>query len=403
MPDNSQVNNIVLKFHYYKPREQYKDGDDNIRKRDFVSCNGSYNYVSYVHSGASEQLPKDYEEYIGNKEKSCGAFNQKGLLNDEELKELRKQLQTTQSCIWDMVISFKAGFGEKYCRDYEQAFEFVKSELPKFFTRAGLDKDNIVWYAGLHENTEHFHIHISFFEKEPLYYANGNTLKYHSGKVDKEVLISSKFQFEKKLTNATAEIIRARKDLMEYYNIDMSKRQITMKGKKLLLELYEQLPKDGRISYDSDNMFLLRKKVDDTTEFFLKQNMQTKQTYYDFLFALADFQSWKLEREYKEADNYKQDLLRRLGNLTIQTAIRIGKINNEIEMLNINMPNYKAVKKNYRKSILDQIIDLMEEDSKIVQEKIYAFESYMKKLEYYRKQIEYEERRGKYKESEYEM
>ena len=72
-------------------------------------------------------------------------------------------------------------------------------------------------------------------------------------------------------------------------------------------------------------------------------------------------------------------------------------------MLNINMPNYKAVKKNYRKSILDQIIDLMEEDSKIVQEKIYAFESYMKKLEYYRKQIEYEERRWKQKDSEYEM
>ena len=167
MPDNSQANNIVLKFHYYKPREQYKDGDENIRKRDFVSCNGSYNYVSYVHSGASEQLPNDYEQYIGSKEKSCGAFNQKGLFNDEELKELRKQLQTTQSCIWDMVISFKAGFGEKYCRDFEQAFEFVKSELPKFFTRAGLDKDNIVWYAGLHENTEHRHIHISFFEKEP--------------------------------------------------------------------------------------------------------------------------------------------------------------------------------------------------------------------------------------------
>ena len=72
-------------------------------------------------------------------------------------------------------------------------------------------------------------------------------------------------------------------------------------------------------------------------------------------------------------------------------------------MLNINMPNYKAVKKNYRKSILDQIIDLMEEDSRIVQEKIYAFESYIKKLEYYRKQILYEEGRLRQKDSEYEM
>ena len=165
-------------------------------------------------------------------------------MTDEQLKELRTQLQSTNSCIWDMVISFKADFGEKYCRDFEQTFEFVKSELPKFFTRAGLDKDNIVWYEDLHENTEH--IHISFFEKESLYYTNGNTLKYHSRKVNKEVLISSKFQFEKKLTNATAKIVRARKDLMEYYNIDMSKSEITTKREKLLLELYEQLPKDGR-------------------------------------------------------------------------------------------------------------------------------------------------------------
>ena len=67
------------------------------------------------------------------------------------------------------------------------------------------------------------------------------------------------------------------------------------------------------------------------------------------------------------------------------------------------MQQYFAVKKNYRKSILDQIIDLMEEDSKIVQEKIYAFESYMKKLEYYRKQILYEEGRLRQKDCEYEM
>ena len=70
-----------------------------------------------------------------------------------------------------------------YCRDYEQAYNFIKKELPRFFTRAGLDKDNIIWYAGLHENTENKHIHISFFEKEPKFYKNNNELVFHSGKI----------------------------------------------------------------------------------------------------------------------------------------------------------------------------------------------------------------------------
>ena len=99
-------------------------------------------------------MPKDYTEYVGNSEKSCGVYGAKGLLSDDEKRELREMLRNTQSCIWDCVISFREEFGDEYCRDYEQAYNFLKKELPKFFTRAGLDKDNIVWYAGLHENTE---------------------------------------------------------------------------------------------------------------------------------------------------------------------------------------------------------------------------------------------------------
>ena len=55
------------------------------------------------------------------------------------------------------------------------------------------------------------------------------------------------------------------------------------------------------------------------------------------------------------------------------------------------------------KSLLDEIIELMEKNSRLVQEQFYAFEMHMKKLEYYRKQIEYEYSLANYKESEYEM
>lgn len=204
------TDNIVFKCYYYKPQEKYNPIKDasKIKKRDFVSCNGGYNYVSYVDTGAANKLPKDYADYVENSEKSRGVFGKDGLLNVEQKRDLRKQLRETQSCIWDMVISFREGFGNEYCRDYEQAYKFLVKELPKFFKRAGLDKDNIIWYAGLHENIENKHIHISFFEKEPKFFANGGKLKFHSGKIDKDVLLTSKVIFERALTNKSLKLLR---------------------------------------------------------------------------------------------------------------------------------------------------------------------------------------------------
>ena len=400
MADNSQTNNIVLKCHYYKPNNT---NEEYAKHRDFVSCNGSYNYLSYIHTGSTEQAPKDYEEYVGNKEKSCGLFNQNGLMNDEQIKELKQSLQTTQSVIWDMVISFREEFGNNYCRDYDQAYEFMKSEMPRFLKKAGLNPDNIVWYAGLHENTENKHIHVLFFEKEPLYYANGNNLKFHSGKIAKNVLIDSKFMFEKKLTNATAQLIKDRKNLLDSYNVEMTKTQIARKGKKLLLELYTLLPSEGRISYDSENMLPLKQKVDEVTKYFIGKNKQISKAYFDFASDVMDFKLWKKTREYMQGDNLMEDIMRRLGNKTIQTAIKVGKKHYGIERLNLKTPNYKAIKKRYRKNILDELLDLMENNARVIQDEMDFFERYHNKLEYYRKQIEYENSHSKSRYSDYEM
>lgn len=324
-------------------------------------------------------------------------------MNDKQIKELKQSLRTTQSVIWDMVISFREEFGNNYCRDYDQAYEFMKSEMPRFLKKAGLNPDNIVWYAGLHENTENKHIHVSFFEKEPLYYANGNNLKFHSGKIAKNVLIDSKFMFEKKLTNATAQLIKNRKNLLDSYNVEMTKTQIARKGKKLLIELYTLLPSEGRISYDSENMRPLKLKVDEVTKYFIVKNKQISKAYFDFASDVMDFKLWKKTQEYLEGDNLMEDIMRRLGNRTIQAAIKVGKKYEEIERLNLKTPNYKAIKKRYRKNILDELLDLMENNAKAIQDEMDFFERYHNKLEYYRKQIEYENSHSKSRYSDYEM
>lgn len=390
------TDNIVFKCYYYKPKEKYNPEKQSkeIRKRDFVSCNGGYNYVSYVDTGAANKLPKDYAEYVGNSEKSCGVFNKDGILNDEKKRDLRKQLRGTQSCIWDMVISFRENFGNEYCRDYEQAYNFLIKELPKFFKRAGLDKDNIVWYAGLHENTENKHIHISFFEKKPKFYANGGKLKFHSGKIDKNVLLTSKVIFESSLTNKSAEIVKARKDLSEKYKIGLSPYEITRTLKKKLLKLYREIPATGRISYDSENMEFLKKKVDDTTECVLYANPKTKESYLNYKLKINEYRQWQQE-QYKHipdkynADIYHEDLMRRLGNITIRTALKFGKLNDEIERLQNYNRKEKAFKKQQRAKQLGYLLDLLEYYANCEEQEMQEFKYWCEERERYAKHQEY--------------
>lgn len=390
------TDNIVFKCYYYKTKDKYNTDKNakEIQRRDFLSCNGSYNYLSYVDTGAENKLPKDYAEYVGNNEKSCGVFTKDGLLSDKQKRYLRNQLRETKSCIWDCVISFREEFGNEYCRDYEQAYKFLVKELPKFFKRAGLDKDNIVWYAGLHENTENKHIHISFFEKEPKFYANGGKLKFHSGKIDKEVLLTSKVMFERALTNKSAEIVKARKDLSEKYKLGLSPYEITRTMKKKLLELYHEIPTNGRISYDSANMEFLKKEIDDTTECVLYANSQTKKSYQDFRLKIYDYQEWQ-SKQYKHvpdkynASIYYEDLMRRLGNMTIQTALKLGKLNDEIERLQNYNRKEKAFKKQQRAKQLDYLLDLLDYYAKCEEQEMENFKYWCEERERYAKHQEY--------------
>ena len=390
------TDNIVFICKYYKPSDKYNaKQEDKIRKREFLSCNGSYNYVSYVDTGSVTSVPKDYTEYVGNSEKSCGVFSAKGLLNDDEKRELREMLRNTQSCIWDCVISFREEFGDEYCRDYEQAYNFLKKELPKFFTRAGLDKDNIVWYAGLHENTENKHIHISFFEKEPQFMKNNKTLSYHSGKIPKDVLITSKLVFEKALTNKTAEIVKLRKDLKEEFNGSTNIFEMTRSLKRKFLKLYSQIPKTGRVSYDSENMEFLKNVVDKLTESIIYSSKEMKLKYIDYKTKISNLKNWQ-NKNYKHIpdkynpDIYHKDLLRRLGNKTIQTALEIGKIKDRLDSITTHTKRDRFFKKKQRKRQLEYLFSCLDYYKQQEQYEMIEFQRFLEKLEAYRERNGYE-------------
>lgn len=199
--------NVIAKIQYIEC--------DNPR-RVFYSSNSKDDYLGYIDKGVKLNKDIDYLDYTGNLEKSSGVFNQIGLLNYDSKRLIREALRNTKSCIWDLVISFETEYGLKNVDSYEDALELVKSALPKFFKALKLKEDNIIWFGGLHANTDNRHIHISFFEKEPMYHdAKKKTYKYRPGRINVKSCKELKMNIEKYFLTPKESMKRVRRLMVD--------------------------------------------------------------------------------------------------------------------------------------------------------------------------------------------
>lgn len=135
------------------------------KERKFYAGTAGYNIFNYVQS--AKKVCKKYERYEDYINKcGTGLFNRKGVLSEEDLKRIRKDLATTKSLIWHGFISFNSEISEKVqCQ--EDCVKFLKQNFNVIFERSKINPDNIELIAGLHTDTEHRHIHFMFFEKKP--------------------------------------------------------------------------------------------------------------------------------------------------------------------------------------------------------------------------------------------
>ena len=206
-------NNVNFFVQYISPNANTDEAKEN---RAYYSSNKSKYYMNYVMTGIKDMKKMDYMEYMNNKEKTYGIFNQNGIMNSDKRKRVRSELRKTNSNIWDCLITFKEDFGKKWCDSFEQAFNLVSTELPKFFKRCGLNPDNIEWFAGLHQNTDNRHIHISFFEKEPQRIRPNQKKKVFSiGTLPKHTILEFRPILELAATDFKAKEILARKLLQD--------------------------------------------------------------------------------------------------------------------------------------------------------------------------------------------
>lgn len=359
-----------------------KSVSKDLEARRFYSSNKEYDYVKYVNTGSKEKL--DYVAYSGNNEKSKGIFNKNGLLNAEQIKELRTNLRTTKSTIWHGVISFTEYFGNVNCDTYEKAYELMKSQLPKFFKNANLDPENIVWFAGLHENTDNKHIHFSFFEKEPLRYKQSSRFKQFSdGYIDIDAINQFKIDIEKYFINKNFNIFENRKEITNLLKKSFNDGVYMNKINKLIIVL----PVKGRLSYDSENMAEYRPMIDNIVKSIIVSNVELKRKVSDFEHILSkrDTELLKAYAKIKVDCSDKllyekcmKDLYRRLGNIVIFAAKDIKTKQNKFNYETRNRLILKHIEKKKRKILINKCIEL---NDLVNKEIVNAFAEYRERLE----------------------
>lgn len=359
-----------------------KSVSKDIEARRFYSSNKEYDYVKYVNTGSKEKL--DYVAYSGNNEKSKGIFNENGLLNAEQIKELRTNLRTTKSTIWHGVISFTEYFGNVNCDTYEKAYELMKSQLPKFFKNANLYPENIVWFAGLHENTDNKHIHFSFFEKELLRYKQSSRFKQFSdGYIDIGAINQFKIDIEKYFINKNFNIFENRKEITNLLKKSFNDGVYMNKINKLIIVL----PVKGRLSYDSENMAEYRPMIDNIVKSIIVSNVELKRKVSDFEHILSkrDTELLKAYAKIKVDCSDKllyekcmKDLYRRLGNIVIFAAKDIKTKQNKFNYETRNRLILKHIEKKKRKILINKCIEL---NDLVNKEIVNAFAEYRERLE----------------------
>lgn len=368
---------------YYSPNYKSKAMQE---KRKYYSSNKAKDYMNYIISGINEFKSLDYVTYMQSREKSRGIFNQDGLISDDYKKELRNKLRKTKSIIWDCVISFEEVFGKTWVNCYEQAYELMKTELPKFFKRCGLNPENIEWFAGLHENTDNRHIHLCFFEKKPIRIRpNKKGKQFSIGKLSNVAMQEFRANLELSATDFKAIEIKNRQTLKQAIVDELRAKSGFVINNKLL-SLGSKIYDIEKCYYSSNDIAPFRAEIDDITTYLINKSSVATSAYNEFI-EQAKYKD-ELFANYCKRNHCKQpftferkymkDIYRRLGNEVLHYAVRIKAM--DIRRLKLNA-SYKSQKYAQKKSLFRQLNECLKASVEFDKETMKAFDDYLKKLD----------------------
>ena len=232
-------------------------------ERAFYDMTGADNIFKYITTEGKRTGKFTALEYL---QKNTGVFNDKGMIPQEQVDEMKSRLKKNKGHIWHGFISINEEQSHKIDTP-EKCIELIKRTFPKFLADAKFHKDNVDLMCALHlDRPHHLHIHFVFWEKEPKYKGKDGTLRFRRhGKIDKVsidnmfvrlglYLSDNKDKVYKSRDKAIAEL----KELLGVRAVMAGDEQI----KKEIISLAKDLPKTGRLTYGSKDMERFRPRID---------------------------------------------------------------------------------------------------------------------------------------------
>jgi hypothetical protein len=382
--------NVVLRTHYY---------DLKSEGREFYSSNMDDDYLSYIDKGIKTTKVRDYVAYAGDGEKSSGIFSANGLLSKEEKKELREELHETKSTIWDYVISFEEKYGKENCYSWQKAKDLLAETLPGYFKSIGLDPEKTAWYAGLHENTDNRHIHLSFFQKEPTAYdRKSKTRVYRRGKIPIAKINGLKVAIERHYLEPVEGVARVRKLMVEETrkSVTGSYTRDSESFKFLVRKLSEEIPLTGDLGYESANMDGCRSDIDAATDLVMENECIAPK--WKEVLDEADERDRKMTliccrqkidpTPYLYRPVFVKDIKRRMGNALIREIVAKRGVERRKAM---GLHHPKARQRLHMLTALDMVLGAVAMSERVSQEAWDAFDEYEAKMRQFEREKEKEE------------
>ncbi|EJV41947.1 Uncharacterized protein BC141101_05743 [Bacillus toyonensis] len=297
--------------------------------------------MSLLNKHIEDLSPEEMKEGVEAEEILSGVFSKnKNVItsNDlNEIKELVGKAQNKGSVYYQDVISFDTDFLIEQ-KLYDPVTDILDENrirnashkmMEQLFKDEQIEENNGFWFASIHRNTEHIHIHFGTVEKENRrklveVKVDGETFYEPKGKRKQSTLDHMKTTFANSLVDRTSELSRIsnlRNNLVQ----EVKKEYLQSKEKQpngevtLLQEIYNGLPSNKKDwTYGSKRMpNETRNKIDELTGLLMKNNPIFNE-YKEAVDKESSFQKGlygESEREGKDyAKNQMKDMQKRMGN-----------------------------------------------------------------------------------------
>lgn len=224
---------------------------------------GVKNIFDYITTEGKRTGRRTALEYL---QKNTGVFNDKGMIPQEQVDEMKARLKANKGHIFHGFISLNEEQSYKIDTP-EKCIELIKRTFPQFLADAKFHKDNVDLMCALHlDRPHHLHIHFVFWEKEPKYKSKDGTPSYRKrGKIDKKSIDNMFVRLGLYLSERKDKVYKSRDKGMAELKELLGVRAVMAsddKIKKEIIALAKDLPKTGRLTYGSKDMEKYRPRID---------------------------------------------------------------------------------------------------------------------------------------------